>query len=146
MRATRIVGHPSLTLPSASSHPTPSSPHALRNTLFVVVVSTLKSVPISTQYLLISTDANAFRGHRLTTQKWYAYAAYKTRNGYLPHRGGIPIFTPPPGSRVRRLGWSQYMHECVGALQDYHGVYHAAQTVLSTCCYGRWGTAESPHR
>ena len=35
MRATRIVGHPSLTLPSASSHPTPSPPHALRNTLHI---------------------------------------------------------------------------------------------------------------
>ena len=54
MRATRIVGHPSLTLPSASSHSTPSPPHALRNTLFVAVVSTLKAVPISIQYLLIS--------------------------------------------------------------------------------------------
>ena len=54
MRATRIVGHPSLTLPSPSSHPTPSPPHALRNTLFVVVVSTLKAVLISTQYLLTS--------------------------------------------------------------------------------------------
>ena len=54
MRATRIVDHPSLTLPSASSHPTPSSSHALGNTLFVAVVSTLKAVPISTQYLLTS--------------------------------------------------------------------------------------------
>ena len=54
MRATRIVGHPSLTLPPAFSHPTPSRPHALRNTLFVVAVSTLKAVPISTQYLLTS--------------------------------------------------------------------------------------------
>ena len=26
------------------------------------------------------TDANAFRGHRLTTPKGYTYAAYKTRN------------------------------------------------------------------
>ena len=50
MHGTRIVGHPSLTLPSPSSHPTPSPPHALRNTLFVVVVS----VPISIQYLLTS--------------------------------------------------------------------------------------------
>ena len=37
-------------------------------------------------------------------------------------RWGILIFTPPPGSRARRLGWSQYMHECVGASQGYHGV------------------------
>ena len=35
MHATRIVAHPSLTLPSASSHPTPSPPHALRNTLHI---------------------------------------------------------------------------------------------------------------
>ena len=27
------------------------------------------------------------------------------------------------------------MHECVGASQDYHGVYRAAQTVLSRCCH-----------
>ena len=87
MRATRIVGHPSLTLPSASSHPTPSPPHTLRNTLFVVVVSTLKAVPISIQYLFNvpsgPTDANAFRDHRLTTQKGYTYAAYETRNIFL---------------------------------------------------------------
>ena len=89
MRATRIVGHPSLTLPSASSHPTPSPPHALRNTLFVVVVYTLKAVPISIQYLLTSsvlvqlTRMNAFHSHRLTTQKGYTYAAYKTRNEYF---------------------------------------------------------------
>ena len=41
----------------------------------VVVVFTLKAVPVSTQYLVLSnirtgpTDADAFRGHRLTTQK-----------------------------------------------------------------------------
>ena len=44
------------------------------------------------------------------------------RNGYFPHRWGILLFTPPPGSRARRLGWSQYMHECVGVSQGYHGV------------------------
>ena len=44
------------------------------------------------------------------------------RNDYLPYRWGILLFTPPPGSRARRLGWSQYMHECVGASQGYHGV------------------------
>ena len=44
------------------------------------------------------------------------------RNGYFPHRWSILLFTPPPGSRARRLGWSQYMHECVGASQGYHGV------------------------
>ena len=43
-------------------------------------------------------------------------------NGYLPHRWVILLFTPPPGSRARGLGWSQYMHECVGASQGYHGV------------------------
>ena len=44
------------------------------------------------------------------------------RNGYSPHRWGILLFTPPPGSRARRLGWSHYMHECVGVSQGYHGV------------------------
>ena len=44
----------------------------------VVVVFTLKAVPVSTQYLLSNirtgpTDADAFRGHRLTTQKGYTY-------------------------------------------------------------------------
>ena len=29
------------------------------------------------------TGGNAFRGHRLTTQKGYTYAAYKTRNIFL---------------------------------------------------------------
>ena len=43
-------------------------------------------------------------------------------NGYFSHRWGILLFNPPPGSRARRLGWSQYMHECVGASQGYHGV------------------------
>ena len=52
-----------------------------------------------------------------------------------PHRWGISLFTPPPGSRVRRLGWSQYMHECVGTSQGYHGVYRAAQMVLSRYCH-----------
>ena len=47
---------------------------------------------------------------------------YLNGNGYFPHRWGILLFTPPPGSRSRRLGWSQYMHECVGASQGYHGV------------------------
>ena len=54
---------------------------------------------------------------------------------YFVHRWGTSLFTPPPGSRVRRLGWSQYMHECIGASQGYHGVYRAAQTVLSRCCH-----------
>ena len=31
------------------------------------------------------------------------------------------------------------MHECVGASQGYHGVYRAAQTVLSRCCHGYSG-------
>ena len=88
MRATRIVGHPSLTLPSsASSHLTPSPPHALRNTLFVVVVSTLKkAVPISIQYLLTSVLVQLTRMPSvvtLTTQKGYTYAVYKTRNIFL---------------------------------------------------------------
>ena len=84
MRATRIVGLPSLTLPSASSHPTPSPPHALRNTLFVVVVSTLKAVPISTQYFLTSVLVQLTRMPsvvtcELTKKGTHTYAAYKTR-------------------------------------------------------------------
>ena len=55
----------------------------------------------------------------------------KKKYCYFVHRWGTSLFTPPPGSRVRRLGWSQYMHECIGASQGYHGVYRAAQTVLS---------------
>ena len=47
----------------------------------VVVVFKLKAVPVSTQYFLTSvlvqlTDADAFRGHRLTTQKGYTYQKY----------------------------------------------------------------------
>ena len=43
--------------------------------------SDLYSVPSNIRTGL--TDANAFRGHRLTTQKGYTYAAYKTRNIFL---------------------------------------------------------------
>ena len=52
----------------------------------------------------------------------YNYKPTILRNSYFPHRWGILLFTPPPGSRARRLGWSQYMHECVGASQGYRGV------------------------
>ena len=41
--------------------------------IVVVVAFTLKAVPVSTQYFLGPTDADAFRGHRLTTQKGYTY-------------------------------------------------------------------------
>ena len=43
--------------------------------------SDLYSVPSNIR--IGPTDANAFRGHRLTTQKGYTYAAYKTRNIFL---------------------------------------------------------------
>ena len=43
--------------------------------------SDLYSVPSNIR--IGSTDANAFRGHRLTTQKGYTYAAYKTRNFFF---------------------------------------------------------------
>ena len=52
----------------------------------------------------------------------YYYKPILLGNGYFPHRWGILLFTPPPGSRAKRLGWLQYMHECVGASQGYHGV------------------------
>ena len=63
------------------------------------------------------------------THYWYEEGMLKYC--YFVHRWGTSLFIPPPGSRVRRLGWSQYMHECIGASQGYHGVYRAAQTVLS---------------
>ena len=43
--------------------------------------SDLYSVPSNIR--IGPTDANAFRGHRPTTQKGYTYAAYKTRNIFL---------------------------------------------------------------
>ena len=63
-------------------HPIPSS----RTTKYVVCCccfhiksrSDLYSVPSNIR--AGPTDANAFRGHRLTTQKGYTYAAYKTRD------------------------------------------------------------------
>ena len=66
-------------------HPIPSS----RTTKYVVCCcflhiksrSDLYSVPPNIR--IGPTDANAFRGHRLTTQKGYTYAAYKTRNIFL---------------------------------------------------------------
>ena len=39
------------------------------------------------------------------------------RNSYLPRRWGTSLFA------------------CVGASHGYHGVYRAAQTVLSRCCH-----------
>ena len=71
MRATRIVGHPPLTLPSESSHPTPSPPHALLNTLFAVVISTLKAVPISIQYLPTSVLVQLTRKCLPWSQDYY---------------------------------------------------------------------------
>ena len=53
--------------------------YVYRFIVVVVVVFTLKAVPVSTQYEVLSnirtgpTDADAFRGHRLTTQKGYTY-------------------------------------------------------------------------
>ena len=66
-------------------HPIPSS----RTTKYVVCCcclhikshSDLYSVPSNIR--IGSTDANTFRGHRLTTQKGYTYAAYKIRNEYF---------------------------------------------------------------
>ena len=66
-------------------HPIPSS----RTTKYVVCCCCLD---IKSRFDLYSvpsnirsgpTDANVFRGHRLTTQKGYTYAAYKTRNIFL---------------------------------------------------------------
>ena len=63
-------------------HPIPSS----RTTKYVVCCCCLhiKSRPrlysVPSNIRIGPTDANAFRGHRLTTQKGHKYAAYKTRN------------------------------------------------------------------
>ena len=69
-------------------------------------------------------------------------------NGYFPHRWGILLFTPPPGSRARRLGWSQYMHECVGASPGYYGVVGglglAVGWLVGSWRWGKYGYL--PHR
>ena len=62
-------------------HPIPFS----RTTKYVACCCCLHIKSRSDLYLVPSnirtgpTDANAFRGHRLTTQKGYTYAGYKTR-------------------------------------------------------------------
>ena len=66
-------------------HPIPSS----RTKKYVVCCcclhiksrSDLYSVPFNIR--MGPTDANIFRGHRLTTQKEYTYAAYNIRNEYF---------------------------------------------------------------
>ena len=66
-------------------HPIPSS----RTTKYVVCCCCLHIKSRSDLYSVPSnirigpTDANAFRGHRLTTQKGYTHAAYKTKNIFL---------------------------------------------------------------
>ena len=66
-------------------HPIPSS----RTTKYVVCCCCLYIKSRSDRYSVPSnirigpTDANAFHGHRLTTQKGYTYTAYKTRNIYF---------------------------------------------------------------
>ena len=72
--------------------------------------------------------------------------SYSKGNSYFSHRWGILLFTPPPGSRARRLGWSQYMHECVGASQGYHEVVGGLGLGLAVGWLvgsWRWGL---PHR
>ena len=72
-------------------HPIPSS----RTTKYVVCCccphiksrSDLYSVPSNIR--IGPTDANAFRGHRLTTQKGYTYVAYKTRNIFFEKNSWI---------------------------------------------------------
>ena len=47
---------------------------------------------------------------------------------------GYSLFYPTTWiSRLKTRLVTEYMHECVGASQGYHGVYRAAQTVLSRC-------------
>ena len=47
------------------------------------------------------------------------------------HTGGVFSILP----HHLRLGWSQYMHECIGASQGYHRVVGG----FLACCHGRWG-------
>ena len=83
MRATRIVGHP--TYVSISVFPPDHIPSS-RTTKYVVCCCCLHIKSRSDLYSVPSnirtgpTYANTFRGHRLTTQKGYTSAAYKTRN------------------------------------------------------------------
>ena len=66
-------------------HPIPSS----RTTKYVVrccclhIKSRFDLYSVPSNIRTGPTDANAFRGHRLTTQKGYTYAACKTRNIFL---------------------------------------------------------------
>ena len=78
--------------------------------------------PLFTPFLYRSTDQPIF-----------------LRCGYLPHRWGIYLFTPPPGSRARRpVGHSTCM-SVLARRRAIMGVYRAAQTTRSRCRYGRWG-------
>ena len=55
------------------------------------------------------------------------------------HAGGVfSYLPPPPGSRARRLGWSQYMHECVGASQGCHGVRVRVRVRVRVSWGGWW--------
>ena len=69
---------------------------------------------------------------------------------YFPHRWGILLFTPPSRSRAKRLGWSQYTRECVGASQGYHGVVGglglglAVGWLVGSWRWGKYGYL--PHR
>ena len=64
-------------LVQSAFHPRGDSALLVVVVVVVVVVFTLKAVPVSTQYFSNirtgPTDADAFRGHRLTTQKGYTY-------------------------------------------------------------------------
>ena len=76
-------------------HPISSS----RTTKYVVCCCCLHIKSRSDLYLVPSnirtgpTDANAFRGHRLTTQKGYTYATYK-RGSTIGEGGDTTISSP----------------------------------------------------
>ena len=95
---------------------------------------TAKNPPTTQPLTLTLTHQPLHDSHRQEPTN-HPTANPNPRYGYFTHRWSILLFTPPPRSRVSRLGWSQYMHECVGASQGYHGVYRTAQTVLSRCCH-----------
>ena len=65
----------------------------------------------------------------------------KTMEMAIYHTGGVfSYLPPPPGSRARRLGWSQYMHECVGTSQGYHGVRVRVKVRVRVRVRVSWGS------
>ena len=109
---------PSVTYASISvfpPHPIPSS----RTTKYVGccccphIKNRSDLYPVPSNIRIGPTDANAFRGHRLTTQKGYTYAAYKTRNIYI----FLNSWIVRDGSRFSDCAPDEIFKEIFGPLQ-----------------------------